>query len=260
METDWVALWHDLVISNANLKPIGFTSAYEGKPDSLLDFALKDIGEVKSALDIGSGVGRWTIPLAKIADIVTAVEPSETMLDKLRHNITTSGVENISIIPAFWQDADIDIHDVVICAHGIYSSADFPSFIRKMERFAAERCYLELKLPPADGIIGELHRLIYGCFHDSPNAIIAYNALYSMGIYPDVKIEESIDRWVDNSIEEALVRAKRYLRLNYTTNFDTMVQDTLKRRLVRSHNSFCWPDGMRSALFRWGIHRSKPTH
>jgi SAM-dependent methyltransferase len=253
LDIDWIALWRNLIKANSKLKPIGYISGYEGRPDSLLDFALHDIGKVNSALDIGAGAGRWTIPLAKIASSVTAVEPSETMLDNLRKNIASAGVDNIHIVPARWQDAKVESHDVVICAHGIYSSADFPAFIRKMEQSAIRRCYLELRLPPVDGIIGELHRRIYGHVYDSPNAIIAYNALYELGIYADVKIEDSSEHWMDNSIGEALVRAKRYLRLENTNEYDTLVRDTLERRLSCSNDVYIWPDGMRSALFWWKV-------
>jgi hypothetical protein len=106
-------------------------------------------------------------------------------------------------------------------------------------------------LPPSDGIIGELSLSIYGHHHDSPNAIIAYNALYSVGIYANVLVESDIYRWADNTFEEAFARAKRHLRLQSSTTYNTLIRDTLAKRLSLLNNCYVWPDGMRSALLWW---------
>jgi hypothetical protein len=108
-----------------------------------------------------------------------------------------------------------------------------------------------LRLPPHDGITGELSLSIYGERHDSPNAIIAYNALYSMGIYANVLVEDGIYHWINSTFEEAFARAKRHLRLESSAAHDELIRDTLIRRLTYKDNSYIWPDGMRSALLWW---------
>jgi len=126
-----------------------------------------------------------------------------------------------------------------------------------MEQHAIKRCFLSLRIPPADGILGELSLAIYGSRYDSPNAIIAYNALYSMGIYANSLIEEGISHWTNSTLEEAFTRAKRHLHLQNTTEFDNLITDTLNRRLKKTANSYVWPEGMRSALFWWTPANSK---
>ena len=260
MEIDWLELWRELVIATtAQTKSRKRADRHASRPhrkarerpDPLLDFVLQNIDSQSTVLDVGAGSGRWTIPVAKIARSVTAVEPSDAMLDMLRQNITAANLNNIQIVPARWKEATIEPHDIVTCAHAMYGSQDFAAFVHKIERHAKKRCYLAVRLPAHDGIIGELSLSIYGRRHDSPNAIIAYNALYSVGIYPNVLMEKDIYHWVDSTFDEAFARAKRHLRLGSSDAHDELIRDTLTRRLTLANNSYIWPDGMRSALLWW---------
>ncbi len=257
METGWLKLWHDLAISSYHPRYSEGAVTYKGhhrkveRPDPLLDFVLQNVSSEETVLEIGPGNGRWTIPLAKAAKNVTAVEPSEAMLNILKESIADAKMSNIQILPASWENASVQPHDVVICAHGIYASPDFAAFVHKMKQYSNKRCYLAIRLPPSDGIIGELSIAIYGHYYDSPNAIIAYNALYSMGIYANVLIEDSVHNWANSSIEEAFIRAKRHLRMGQSTAYDTLIRETLTRRLIYANDSYRWPDGMRSALLWW---------
>ncbi len=257
MQTDWLELWRELIIAKPHSPDSEPIKRYKKharqkrqRPDPLLDFVLQSIDSNLTVLDIGAGDGRWTIPLAAKARSVTAVEPSAEMLELLIENSKVSGV-NISTIQSSWEEAGVEVHDVAVCVHAIYSSPDFSRFIRKMEHYATKTCYLVIRLPPADGVIGRLSGAIHGCLHDSVNAVVAYNALYSLGIYANVMVESDIHHWTDNSLEEAFVRAKRHLQLDKTSTWDELIRDMLERCLVRSGNGYIWPDGMRSALLWW---------
>ncbi len=260
MEIDWLELWRGLTTSTTTHTKSGEgANRYKShvrrktgeRPDPLLDFVLKNIDSQTTVIDVGAGSGRWTVSIAKIAKGVTAVEPSNDMLNMLRENIAVANLNNIQIVPATWEEAIIEPHDVIVCAQAMYHSPDFAAFVRKMERHARKICYLAVRLPPHNGIIGELSLSIYGHRHDSPNAIIAYNALYSLGIYANVLVEEGIYQWVDSTFEEAFSRAKRHLHLGSSSTHDGLIRDTLTRRLTYVNNSYTWPDGMRSALLWW---------
>jgi SAM-dependent methyltransferase len=258
IETDWLKLWRELVLAGPPTSNSELAKRYkvharkrDERPDQLLDFILREIDGDTTVLDIGAGSGRWTIPLAKIAKTVTAVEPSSAMVDNLRRNIASAKLNNIQITQSSWEGAIVKPHDITICAHAMYSSPDLASFVRKIERYTTRTCYLAIRLPPSDGIIGELSLSIYGHHHDSPNAIIAYNALYSVCIYANVLVESDIYRWTDNTFEEAFARAKRHLRLQSSITYDTLIRDTLAKRLSLLNNCYVWPDGMRSALLWW---------
>jgi 2-polyprenyl-3-methyl-5-hydroxy-6-metoxy-1,4-benzoquinol methylase len=258
MEPDWLELWRELVKSTYNPGSERLWQRYEKharkrseRPDPLLEFVKDNLAPGDTVIDIGAGSGRWTIPLAAKAGGVSAIEPSPEMSILLRQNIDASGRDNIETIAAKWEEASVQTHDIVVCAHAMYSSPDLADFVRKMERLARKRCYLAMRLLQADSILGELSLAIYGRRHDSANAIVAYNALFSMGIYANVIIEEGIYRWENASLEEAFLRAKRHLRLETEMRFDSLIRDTLQRRLVYQTNTYIWPDGMRSALLWW---------
>jgi FkbM family methyltransferase len=266
METDWLKIWSELVSANPHAPNSEAIKRYKThalqkrqRPDPLLDFVVRSIDGEATVLDIGAGSGRWTIPLAGRAKGVTAVEPSAEMLEVLQDNIK-SGSGNIRIIQSSWEEAVVEAYDISVCAHAMYSSPDLASFVRKMEQHTRQTCYLAVRLLPVDGVISELHKSIYGSPHDSANAVIAYNALYSMGIYANVLLENDIYRWSNKTLEEAFIRAKRHLRLETNNSYDKLIQDTLNRRLTLSDKGYVWPDGMRSALLYWSPTTSKQKY
>lgn len=256
--TDWLEIWntvsgatrHTAEMDKINSGKKHFRRDSAPRHDPLLDFVLEQVESGHTVIDIGAGSGRWTIPLAAKVKAVTAIEPSQSMREMLQENIGKAGVNNISIVTDRWEQADIEPHDIVTCTHAIYETLDFESFVRKMESCARERCYLVLRLPPHDGIVGELMLKIHGHPYDSPNAVIAYNALYGLGIYVNILVEEDMHRWKDDSIDDAFQRAKRHVNIT-TPEYDTVIRETLERKLECRDGVYFWPDGMRSALFWW---------
>jgi SAM-dependent methyltransferase len=258
METNWLELWRDLVVHNPLNKNSAMFSRFADqarnkseRPDPLLDFVLAGLDKTDSVLDIGAGSGRWTIPLSQFSKHVTAIEPAPSMCEILRERISADEITNIDIISNKWESVEVPVHDISLCSQAMYDSPDFAGFVRKMERSSRKMCFLAIRLPPSDGIIGELSLTLFGRRNDTPNALIAFNALYSMGIYPDVKVEEQILNWVDANLEDACRRAKRHLRMDELSQYDSLIRDTLRRRLARKGDNLVWPDGMRSALFYW---------
>lgn len=271
-ETDWSALWRELA-SRPRVKPgsVGKKESFERKEraqqfeahtrkrneerkDPLLEYVLNDLKPGETVLDIGAGTGRWTVPLAKKAKKVTAVEPSAAMLEILKQNAAEAGLNNVEIIQSAWEDDTATPHDIAVCAHAMYNAPDLVGFARKMEANAARRCYLAMRLIPVDGVMAELSRRIYGNSSDSPNFIVGYNALYAADIYANVILEEGTFHWTSPDIESAVEMAKRHLYLGDSAEYDELIRETLNRRLTLKDGSYLWPDGMRSALIWWDTH------
>jgi SAM-dependent methyltransferase len=257
MDTNWLELWRDLIIANPHKSSSEPIKRYKNhaqrksqRPDPLLDFLLQSIHRDLTVLDIGAGDGRWTIPLAKKAKEVTAVEPAEDMLALLQDNLKDSQV-SVRTLQSTWEEARVEPHDIVVCAHALYSSPDLALFVHKMEQHARIACFLAVRLPPVDGVLGELSRAIQGRTFDSANEVIAFNALYSLGIYANVLVEKDIYPWFNNTLEDAFVRAKRHLHLESSSIHDGLIRDTLAKRLRSTPDGYFWPDGMRSALLWW---------
>ena len=221
------------------------------RPDPLLDFVVSRLEPGHTVLDIGAGTGRFTIPMARAAGRVTAVEPSPSMAAFLQENAAAEGLPNIDLTMAGWDNAEVAVHDIALCAHAMYSSPDLVSFVRKMERSARSTCFLLMRVPSHDGIMAHLSRHTYGQPHDSPNFVVGYNVLYEMGIYANVLMDPLIRTWADDTPDEALERARRHLRLGESTAHDDTIRSTLAQRLTFRDGLYHWPDGMRTALVSW---------
>lgn len=221
------------------------------RPDPLLDFVVGKLHSSDTVLDIGAGTGRFSIPMARVAQSVTAVEPSSTMAAFLRENAAQAGLTNVHLLDAVWEDVEVGPHDVAFCSHAMYTSLDLVGFVRKMERSARGTCFLVLRVPSHDGVMRELSQHIYGQPHDSPNFVVGHNVLYDMGIYANVMMDDFVRTWANDSLEDALERARRHLRLGYSTAYDDMIRRTLARCLTFKDGQYHWPDGMRSALVWW---------
>lgn len=265
MLPDWVALWRELATHDIQASDEGAAQMVErwrgvarkldsgGKqiPDPLLDHVLAMLSDAVTVLDIGAGIGRWTLPMARKARCVTAVEPLQGMRHVLLERAAMHGISNLDVMDAPWLAAAVAPHDVVVAAHATYTTADLLAFVRKMESSARRTCCLALRVPPHDGIIGELCVRIHGRWHDSPNFIVGYNLLLAAGYRPNVLMEPAaVRRWTDPTMEAATARARRHLRVE-DDRHDAVIREVLSRRLVFADGHWCWPDGMRSALIWW---------
>lgn len=261
VETDWLALWEELAVAFRETRPPGSARMVErfrareregpGPADELLAFILSRTGAGATVVDIGAGAGRWTVPLARAVRRVTAVEPTPAMEEMLREKVAAAGLTNVDIVPATWEDADVAEHDVVLGAHSIYMSPDLAGFVGKMERCARSACYLEMRLPPAGGIVAELTRAVHGRLHDSPNAVVAYNALHELGIEASVLVKDKVRYETSETFDDAVERATRQLRLASPGEHEALIREVLARRLVQTEAGYRWPDGVRSALLWW---------
>ena len=270
-EVDWIELWRELSTRYRQFatgpggqgtdpwqrRAQSFDEAVKRKTvdrtDQLTDFVVANLRPDDTVLDVDAGTGRFSVAMARVATRVTAVEPSPSMAAILQGNVVVEGLANVDLVQTTWEDAEVTPHDVVLCSHAMYASPDLVGFIRKVEESARRVCFLLMRVPSHDGVLAELSRRIYGHPYDSPNFVVGYNALYSMGIYANVVMEPAIRYWVNDTQEEALERARRHLRLVDDTTYDGMIRDLLAQSLAFKEGQYHWPDGMRSALVWWEV-------
>lgn len=265
MRTEWSDLWRKLASQDLMTGEAGESRMVERwaalarrlddpgeqRPDPVLEFVLDRIDAGTTVLDIGAGVGRWTIPLAQRARAVTAIEPVEGMWRALQDRLVSRQMENVTIVAEPWSDADVPAHDVAVAAYSMYTSPGLAAFARKMEACSRRLCGMAMRIPAPGGVIGELSETIHGEWHDSPNFVVGYNALLEAGLTPNVFVEPAAARyWTDRTMGEAAARARRHLRLA-DGRFDGVIMETLERRLVRTGEGYRWPDWMRAALVWW---------
>ncbi len=226
-----------------------------GRPDSSRDFVLSQVDGDTTVLDIGAGTGSWTVLLARQAKHVTAVDPSAAMLEVLQENLAAEGLTNVSVIHGAWPEVKVEPHDLSLCAHAMYGYADFPYFVRRMEAVTRRRVCLLVRMPVPDGVMAAAALRVWGQPYDSPNGIVAYNALLQMGIFPDVRMENTgtWGAWRNATLEEALEETRRKLGLHGPSEHDDFLRSLLAERLAWEGDHYVWPPSMRSALLTWQV-------
>ncbi len=114
----------------------------EAAPDDTVERLAELVSPDGTVLDVGSGGGRLSIPLAEHCSHVTAVEPSEAMREQLIATAEEWNVQNISVVPSTWEEAEVDQHDLVVCAHVVYTVTEIESFINKLTAHARKTAAL----------------------------------------------------------------------------------------------------------------------
>lgn len=149
-------------------------------------------------LDIGCGPGRITVPMAKRAKSVTAMDSSHPMLDTCMENVQAAGLNNVEPLFLDWHKAvkgeNLHMHDIVICSRSaaMYDIKKLSSFAR---RIAAVVIWANAPWIPVI-----LDRLFAGTWESEERRIqrkdtdrivgynIIFNMVYDLGYEPNVHI------------------------------------------------------------------------
>lgn len=197
-----------------------------------------------TVLDIGCGPGSLALPLAEAGAVVTAVDISTGMLDRIRE---TAVERNLSIrtVEGSWWSADIDrlglrdAFDLVIASFtpGIKDVGTF----EKMVACSRKWCYYSgfiradhAKIPE------EIYAVVPGIVpketYVHTGLVFPFMYLYLQGIHPALRI---VHRSEDMELAwpEAAERAIEYLELNQELSDE-------QRENIRSYYHHSSPDGM----------------
>jgi SAM-dependent methyltransferase len=157
-------------------------------------------------LDIGCGPGTLTIPLAKEAGSVTALDISSKMLERFKSDADSRGLSNIKYLNSSWQDAfangQVGSHDVVVASRSLMSG-DIKKAISNIAAITRQAAYLTFPIVhlPFDWVAYEA---IGRGKKKYPPYIYVYNMLFQMGIWANVEILYSKVKVQFSSIEEAM--------------------------------------------------------
>ena len=157
-------------------------------------------------LDIGCGPGTLTIPLAKIAGSVTALDISSEMMKRLKANAAKNGLDNIRYLNASWQDAfarrEAGSHDVVVASRSLMSDdmKDALTYIINITGRAAYLTFPIIHLP----FDWEVYRIIGREKKRHPPYIYILNMLFQMGINANVEVLRSKVRVQFANIDDAI--------------------------------------------------------
>ncbi|MBN1191974.1 MAG: class I SAM-dependent methyltransferase [Dehalococcoidales bacterium] len=161
-----------------------------------------------TVLDIGSGPGTLSIPLAKKSHSITALDISSQMLKNLKKNADKCGLNNIRYFNSSWQDAFaeklVGEHDVIVASRSLMhgNMKDALSSIAALSRQAAYLTFPVIHLP----FDWEVYQAIGRNGKKHPSYIYLYNMLYQMGIIANVEILYSRIKVQFSGIQDAIDR------------------------------------------------------
>lgn len=214
--------------------------------DPVLDALLPMASAGYTALDVGGGAGRLALPLALRCRHVSVVEPSASMIAHLRESAADAGISNYSVIQATWEDADVALADLVLCAHVLYGVADLEPFIRKLEASASALVVILSFVESPMTRISAFWQPVHGEPRiDMPALPELVAALWDMGIYPDVRMLAPIPPDKFETREVALTQLRNRLYVKPDTPQDARLQAAMDDLLTETDEGV-WVKGVAS--------------
>jgi SAM-dependent methyltransferase len=176
-------------------------------------------------LDVGSGVGAASLPLAGRASRIIAVDTDPGMLEQLVDLArSTPGVQAaIETVTGAWPDvaASVPPVDVVCCHHVLYNVMDLRPFLEALTDHARARVVVEMTehhpLEPMNPLWARFHGLARP---GGPSAEVAAAAASSVGLDVHVERWESPPLHVYESFDEMVAYHRRRLCLPATSDLE----------------------------------------
>ena len=111
------------------------------KSTEMLDEVIEDNFEV---LEIGTGPGTLTIPLANKVKKITGIEFAEKNINNLKLNLKENNLSNVEIVNKKWEEIEDDKvkekFDLVVCSHFLWQIKNIDELLRRMENASRKYC------------------------------------------------------------------------------------------------------------------------
>ncbi len=207
-----------------------------------------------SVVDIGCGPGTVSIPIARIARTLTAIDPSSGMLDSLCAKASTQGLTNIRPINKKWEDTvlgdDLEAHDVVVASYSL-AMDDIRAALEKMDAASTRGvCLFWFAGRQAWGRDLLWSNLFGESYVAGPDHIYLLNVLHQMGIHPNVEIGKRTHVQLFQGYEDAL----QHWRENFpvlTPEQDEIVREHVWTSMRQPDGTFCSRNHIVTAMVWW---------
>jgi ubiquinone/menaquinone biosynthesis C-methylase UbiE len=200
-----------------------------------------------TVLDVGAGTGRMTLPMAKRARHVTALEPSEKMLKVLHENAKKQGISNIHYVNTSLEDFKIIAcsYDFVVASFSLFMF-DIKNAIKKMNAIASKGVYLFLSASP--WLDEAMQKALNADYNSWSDFIFIYNILYESGIAANVEVWNYELKQSFADLDSAVLKLAQF---NHISSEKTgNLRDLLKTKLVEDNGKF-WYNRERKAAALW---------
>lgn len=209
----------------------------------------------RSVLDVGAGSGALSIPLARVVDQVTALDPSPAMLKELKRLMEEEGLSNIVCLEGAWGELELPPHDLLLVANVPGILSDVPGFVRKAMPLAKQAIAIiqHVETGRDKFYLDELCPLLFRRpYPPREDYLTTYIGLHRLRIHADVEI---LDYRFDQpfaDLEEALEFWKEHLRLEGDEHDETL-REFLRTKLLPFGTGLLAPIPKRSAMISWPV-------
>lgn len=260
-DLDWASHWRGRVLAHRSGVP-GSEDAWAGRAGRFAKVAGELSAEPLFSLlgpllrpddvvaDLGAGVGRHVVELARRTAQVVAVEPSPAMRALLAQRVAAEGLANVTVVAQGWPTPLPVAVDVAFSSHVLYAVEDAAAFLGAMSRAARRLCLVLLGVRPPSSALEGLWRAVRGSPPRPrlPGALEALNLLWQLGAPAELQLVPGSERaLVFGDDPEDLVELCHRLHLPPDEEGRRAVRDGLARVAART------PDG------RWGVGVTGPN-
>jgi len=247
---------HRIEFSNSNYWD-KLASSYNESTAQMNDLTQKQLNRILllseyTVLDVGAGTGRLTIPLAKRAKHVTALEPSANMMALLKINAQKNVINNIDYVNASIENVDtgvVEPHDIVISSFSLLM-VDVEKALLKMNAMATKGVYLFLSA--SKWMDENLQNVVYGKgLSDaySSDYIYVYNILHDLGVLANVDIWDFKSQQCYKNLNDAELKLMELYHIQAKKHEELLAY--LSKTLVPDDTGKLWLYRKKKAAMIW---------
>ncbi|MCK9405384.1 MAG: class I SAM-dependent methyltransferase [Methanothrix sp.] len=146
------------------------------------------ISKNSSVLDIGAGLGRLAVPLAKEVRKLTAIEPARAYMNIMKDKAARDGLDNMEFSDDLWADFPLQKKYDLVCSTWSRAAMD-PASLMKMHEASRGHCALEFVASPSNNNdFEQLYAMIMGEeYRYSGNYLNIITTLYDNEIYANLE-------------------------------------------------------------------------
>jgi SAM-dependent methyltransferase len=215
---------------------------------------VREVMPAITVLDVGGGAGRFALPLALRCRHVTVVEPSPSMGESLLQIAVESSIDNVSLVPTRWEEAEVEPADVVLSAHVIYMIEDIRAFVGKLIAHARQKVLMFMFIQPPLARYAPFWRRVHGeDKHKLPGAGEFMQVLWEMDIYPDLEMFEPRPSRAFKDWQTALETLRQRIHVRPDTAEDARLLRVMRKLLIEMPDGYGMKEAIpeRLALISW---------